>query len=151
MKLETLNIPALPELSKAELTHKANSLAGFVLDGHIDPLDMDIRLKAMSEIIDMTRKVIKPNLIAKVERDNTKELQGCKIALKNGNITLDYNFDSEYVMLKEALAARKELLDMAYDMSLKGLQSFHPETGEVTTVVPVKTFGDMVISYTFKK
>lgn len=151
MKLETLNIPALLDLSKADFQSKANQISDLVLDGFIDPLDMDIRLKAMSEIIDIARKTIKPNLIAKVERDHTKEIQGCKIALRNGSEILDYEFDAEYVKLKQSLAARKELLDLAYDMKLKGLEAFHPETGEVTTVVPVKSYTASSISYTFKK
>lgn len=151
MTLETLNLHALPELSKSELTHKANTLAGFVLDGHVDPLDMDIRLKAMSEIIDITRKIIKPNLISKVERDNTKELQGCKISLRNGSCILDYEKDHEYEMIKAKLSLRKELLDMSYNMKLKGLQSFNPETGEIIISVPVKSYSDSSISYTFKK
>ena len=151
MKLDNLNLPALQDLSKADFNLKANQLAALVEDGFIDALDMDIRLKAMIEVIEIARKTIKPLLVAKVERDGTKDLYGCKIALKNGNKLLDYCSDGEYNSIKERLAQRKELLDMAYSIGLKGIQSTHPETGEIIKIIPVKSYGEDSISYTFKK
>jgi len=139
------------DLTKSFFENKADDLFLEVAEGHVDVLETDMQLKAMSEVIDLTRKKIKPLLVAKIERDNTKELFGCKIALRNGTTLLDYSTDAEYEALKKSLSDRKELLDMAYDMSLKGLRAFDPISGEQIDVVGVKSHGDGAVSYTFKK
>ena len=151
MEITTLNLPQIGELSKAIFEEKAAQAANLVHEGHIYPKDLFIQLSAMGFIIDLTLDKIKSSAIAQHENEKNKKYDGVQVKHTQGHDILDYDSDDEYTRLKAKLKARKEVLDAARVMHLKGLIAFDEGTGEQIEPPKVKNTTKESLACIFNK
>jgi len=129
-------------VSIGNLVYEAKKL---ILSGDENPLDIEIRLKAMEELVKQLRgdAEIKAAVIAEAEKyGKSFEYRGCKISVREAGVKYDYasTQDSEWAILE---AQSKEIAEKKKARE-KFLQSIPPEgtvsptTGE-QIFAPAKT------------
>ena len=99
-----------------------------ILSGDHNPLDIEVRLKAMEELVKQLRgdPEVKAAVIAEAEKyGKSFEYMGCKISVREGGVKYDYagTGDSEWAILD---AESKEIAEKKKDRE-KFLQSIPPE------------------------
>ena len=108
-----------------------------ILSGDHNPLDIEIRLKAMEELVKQLRgdAEIKAAVIAEAEKyGKSFEYGGCKINIREGGVKYDYaaTGDSEWAIL-EAQAkeiGEKKKMREKFLQSIPPSGTVSPETGE---------------------
>ena len=111
-----------------------------LLNGDYNPLDVEIQLKAMEEVIKQLRADadIKNAVIAEAEKyGKSFEHRGCKISIREGGVKYDYagTQDSEWALLE---AEAKEIAEKKKARE-KFLQALPPE-GTVSPVTGEQIF-----------
>lgn len=135
------------ELSKSNITSLALRLLEPFENGEKTAIEMDMQLKFVEETIKKSREKINGFVLASNIAKGT-EIQGCKIATKEGYAQLNYEEDCKYYVLKEQLAYRKQELDNSFKTKHEVVDL---ETGEIIPKVSVKGYTKDSVSYTFKK
>ena len=108
-----------------------------ILSGDHNPLDIEIRLKAMEELVKQLRgdTETKAAVIAEAEKyGKSFEYGGCKISIREGGVKYDYaaTGDSEWAIL-EAQAkeiGEKKKMREKFLQSIPPAGTVSPETGE---------------------
>ena len=102
----------------------------YVRSGDIDPLEVELYLKAMDNIVSSVRKDMYYKEAVEAEADKYPEkkipIQGC-IVEKSSRSTMDYSTDQEWCSMNKDLKARETML--------KSLEKemVDPDTGVVAT------------------
>lgn len=121
-------------VSIGNLVYEAKKL---ILSGDENPLDIEIRLKAMEELVKQLRgdAEVKAAVIAEAEKyGKSFEYKGCKISIREAGVKYDYasTQDSEWAILEsqskeigEKKKAREKFLQ-----SIPPTGTVSPETGE---------------------
>lgn len=151
MQLKSLNLPELAEITKSVILDKAEQIVSIVVSENASAIEMDVRLKAMEEVIDIARKKIKPMVLSEMGANKSIDVAGTKISQMAGRVLYDYESDSAYKTIKEKLDKRKALLDMAIKATQSGVSCFDEESGEVVISPIVKSTSEDTIKYEFKK
>ncbi len=101
-----------------------NEVIGLILDGQVDPLEMELRLRAMEKAIkDIRGDVRVKNAVMDVAPEyNKQEFMGAGITITERK-TADYSNDPVHTTLKAELKAREALL--------KATKGVDPNTGEI--------------------
>ena len=134
------------ELSKSNILTLATKLLEPFENGEKTAIEMDMQLKFIEETIKKSREQINGFVLAS-NFSKGFEINGCKIANKEGYVQLNYDDDKTYLQLKTLLAERKELLDNAF----KSNHNIVTDEGEVIPKVSIKGYTKDSVSYTFKK
>lgn len=138
-------IKLMPE-TKAQQQTFANQLLQSVLNGEINPIDMDILLKSIEETIKIVRSndKFKDYLIDEMYKysEKTIDFATCEIT-KTSRVIFNYAEDSVYSELKDKLKAREDLLKLAFKQPV-----VDGETGE--QVEPVTRKESEYLRYKFK-
>lgn len=111
-------------ITKSVISDIVEEAVNAVKEGHIDPMEAAIRLKANEEILKDIRKQL-DDLILSTADDYAKGdriVQGVEFNVVNGRKAYDFSDDAEWADLKAKLKAREEYL--------KAKPQFDPETGE---------------------
>jgi hypothetical protein len=139
---QSIDLLGSKELSKSNITAISNKIVTELETK--SALEVDLQLKFIEEIVKDARGKINPYVLKAVS-SNT-EINGCKIAYKNGYAQLDYEQDSEYLSLKNALSRRKEWLDLSFKSSEEIVVD-----SEIVPKVGVKSYTKDSVTYAFKK
>lgn len=130
--MEGLILQTPSELTKANAEVVADSI---IAQGMENPVDMMVKIKYMTTIIDSVKDGIKERFKDEMFRQPGGRLtmHGADIVYQSGYDEADYEQDAEYCKLKEAFDARKALLKAAF-------KAKHPivdeSTGETIPVLP---------------
>jgi hypothetical protein len=126
-------------IDKAEIEAFVNHVTAEVMEGHVDPLSVHIRckavVKALEAIIELTEEVAK-NTAATYGKGEFK-FHGASVQLREPRDMPDFTQDPAWVELNERIKARQELIKTAFKMASTAA-IVDPNTGEVVPVVPVK-------------
>jgi hypothetical protein len=133
--------------TKSELMELSDEIVSPVLNNETYALNLDVKLKAMADVISDARSKIKYKV--KEEVSEIKSVYGVAVSLRNGYAVLDFSKDKEYALLEQQLKERKELLTQAFKLHEKG-QVLMDENSEQIPVVPVKSYTEDSIVYSIK-
>ena len=126
-------------IDKAEIEAFVNHVTAEVMDGHVDPLSVHIRckavVKALEAIIELTEEVAKDS--AATYGKGEFKFHGASVQLREPREMPDFTQDPGWVELNERIKARQELIKTAFKMASTAA-IVDPNTGEVVPVVPVK-------------
>ena len=126
-------------IDKAEIEAFVNHVTAEVMDGHVDPLSVHIRckavVKALEAIIELTEEVAKDT--AATYGKGEFKFHGASVQLREPRDVPDFTQDPAWVELNERIKARQELIKTAFKMASTAA-IVDPNTGEVVPVVPVK-------------
>ena len=126
-------------IDKAEIEAFVNHVTAEVMDGHVDPLSVHIRckavVKALDAIIELTEEVAKDT--AATYGKGEFKFHGASVQLREPRDMPDFSQDPAWVELNERIKARQELIKTAFKMASTAA-IVDPNTGEVVPVVPVK-------------
>ena len=126
-------------IDKAEIEAFVNHVTAEVMDGHVDPLSVHIRckavVKALEAIIELTEEVAKDS--AATYGKGEFKFHGASVQLREPRDMPDFTQDPGWVELNERIKARQELIKTAFKMASTAA-IVDPNTGEVVPVVPVK-------------
>ena len=119
-------------------------LLQMVMSGEVNPLEMELYLKAMEDVAKKVRsdKGFKEAVIDEAEKYTEKEFRvGNAIVTKSGRSTLDYSDDSEWQRLNNERKDREKML--------KGLskEMVDPDTGEIVKPPTAKYTSFLKIRY----
>ncbi len=144
--MNTLSTITLLPASKKELKDFSGQIINEVLEGNINPLELDARLKYIEELVKTirTNKDVKEcKFIEAKKYGKTFEYANCEIRLSERKV-YDFKQDSEVVRLEKELKARKELLKTVKD----GIIIIDEATGEELQEIPTTT--TEIITYKIK-
>ena len=126
-------------IDRAEIEAFVNHVTAEVMDGHVDPLSVHIRckavVKALEAIIELTEEVAKDT--AATYGKGEFKVHGASVQLREPRDMPDFSQDPAWVELNERIKARQELIKTAFKMASTAA-IVDPNTGEVVPVVPVK-------------
>ena len=126
-------------IDKAEIEAFVNHVTAVVMDGHVDPLSVHIRckavVKALESIIERTEELAKDT--AATYGKGEFKFHGASVQLREPRDMPDFTQDPAWVELNERIKARQELIKTAFKMASTAA-IVDPNTGEVVPVVPVK-------------
>ena len=126
-------------IDKAEIEAFVNHVTAEVMEGHVDPLSVHIRckavVKALEAIIELTEEVAKDS--AATYGKGEFKFHGASVQLREPRDMPDFTQDPGWVELNERIKARQELIKTAFKMASTAA-IVDPNTGEVVPVVPVK-------------
>ena len=126
-------------IDKAEIEAFVNHITAEVMEGHVDPLSVHIRckavVKALEAIIELTEEVAKDS--AATYGKGEFKFHGASVQLREPRDIPDFTQDPGWVELNERIKARQELIKTAFKMASTAA-IVDPNTGEVVPVVPVK-------------
>ena len=126
-------------IDKAEIEAFVNHVTAEVMDGHVDPLSVHIRckavVKALEAIIELTEEVAKDT--AATYGKGEFKFHGASVQLREPRDMPDFTQDPAWVELNERIKARQELIKTAFKMASTAA-IVDPNTGEVVPVVSVK-------------
>lgn len=111
-------------ITKSVISDIVEEAVSAVKEGHIDPMEVAIRVKANEEILKDIRKQL-DDLILSTAEDYAKGdriINGVEFNVVNGRKAYDFSDDAEWADLKAKLKAREEYL--------KARPQFDAETGE---------------------
>ena len=122
--MELINLIDEQIITKSVIADIVEEAVNAVKEGHIDPMEAAIRLKANEEILKDIRKQLDDLIIDQAEQYAKGErfLQGVEFNVVNGRKAYDFSDDAEWTELKAKIKAREEYL--------KARPGFDPETGE---------------------
>lgn len=125
--LELVKIIPSTVQQQTDLTRRFISMA---TSGDINPIEVELYLKALESVIDNVRKDIDYKYAVNSEADKYSEKKfsvGSALVERSSKTTYDYSQDSTWAELKKKLSEREAML--------KGLPSemVDPETGEIAT------------------
>ena len=141
--LETIKL--LPA-SKKDLKAFATKIINSVLEGDVNPLELDVRLKYIEELIKTIRKdkAVKELTFEEAQKyGKTFDFANCEIRLSS-RTTLNFKEDSEVLRLETELKARKELIKSVKD----GIAIIDEDTGE--QIQTVSSSSTEIITYKIK-
>ena len=141
--LETIKL--LPA-SKKDLKAFATKIINSVLEGDVNPLELDVRLKYIEELIKSIRKdkAVKELTFEEAQKyGKTFDFANCEIRLSS-RTTLNFKEDSEVLRLETELKARKELIKSVKD----GIAIIDEDTGE--QIQTVSSSSTEIITYKIK-
>ena len=113
----------LPQ-KNTEVNQFVNDVIGEILEGNVNPLEMEIRLRIIEKAVTAIRKDIRVKnvVMEEAERYHNQDFKGALIKVGTRK-TADYSADSQWCMLRAQLKARETLL--------KECNGSDPDTGEV--------------------
>jgi|TARA_R100001530_G_scaffold135631_1_gene113332 hypothetical protein len=113
----------LPQ-KNTEVNQFVNDVIGEILEGNVNPLEMEIRLRIIEKAVTAIRKDIRVKNVVMEEADkyHNQDFKGALIKVGTRK-TADYSADSQWCMLRAQLKARETLL--------KECNGSDPDTGEV--------------------
>jgi hypothetical protein len=127
-------IKQMPE-NKAQIKTFVNSVKDEILLGWNNPLELDLRLKIMEEIIKAIRKdeEIQEAVILEADKyqEKTINIYGCEVQKRNAT-TYDYSTCNDYVLedlQKKADEASKELKERQEFLKHLKTPVYNPESG----------------------
>ena len=137
-------------IDRAEIEAFVNHVTAEVMDGHVDPLSVHIRckavVKALEAIIELTEEVAKDS--AATYGKGEFKFHGASVQLREPRDMPDFTQDQVCVEITERLKARQELVKTAFKMA--GTAAIvDPNTGEVVPVLPMKP-NKTTLTVTFK-
>ena len=141
--LETIKL--LPA-SKKDLKAFATKIINSVLEGDVNPLELDVRLKYIEELIKSIRKdkAVKELTFEEAQKyGKTFDFANCEIRLSS-RTTLNFKEDSEVLRLETELKARKGLIKSVKD----GIAIIDEDTGE--QIQTVSSLSTEIITYKIK-
>lgn len=111
-------------ITKSVISDIVEEAVNAVKEGHIDPMEAAIRLKANEEILKDIRKQLDDLILSTAEdyEKGDRIINGVEFNVVNGRKAYDFSDDAEWADLKAKLKAREEYL--------KAKPQFDPETGE---------------------
>ena len=126
-------------IDRAEIEAFVNHVTAEVMEGHVDPLSVHIRckavVKALEAIIELPEEVAKDT--AATYGNGEFKFHGERVQLREPRDMPDFTQDPAWVELNDRLKARQELIKTAFKMASTAA-IVDPNTGEVVPVVPVK-------------
>ena len=126
-------------IDRAEIEAFVNHVTAEVMNGHVDPLSVHIRckavVKALEAIIELTEEVAKDT--AATYGKGEFKFHGASVQLREPRDMPGFTQDPAWVELNDRLKARQELIKTAFKMASTAA-IVDPNTGEVVPVVPVK-------------
>lgn len=132
--MNALSTVAIMPTTKAEIVTFVKGAKEEILSGNYNPIDIEIQLKAMEEMIKALRsdKEIKEYLTDELSRNGGK-YESSKATITTRNSTrYDYSADTKWIDLKEAennmAEARKEREKMLQNLTE---EMADPQTGEI--------------------
>jgi hypothetical protein len=118
-------------------THTINLLEDFILtqvtaveNGNLNPLDLKIALKRLSELIEGVDSQIKPLVQQEARKWHLQDYNGYRIEYMESGGRYSYDHIPEIVTLKNELKEREKLHQLAYKNMNQGL-FINEVTGEV--------------------
>jgi hypothetical protein len=105
-------IKQLPE-TKAELVLFSSKVKESILNGDINPIEIDVRLKFLEELINSIRKDkdVKDLIVSEIHKyEKTFNYRDKAIITISERSSYDYTNDCVYTELKEKIKARENLL-----------------------------------------
>lgn len=166
-----LTILSEKELTKERMDTLVSRVESEVQNGHIDPLELHIKARYISDLTSRISDFAKPLAVDKALEYNKEDrnLAGASFFTRNSADVLDYESDQEYqkikdqvkemedlvfqdpgyIALKESLKDREEKLKKAHKMADDG-HMFMDENAEVVEPPKVKSFGKTSIVVQFK-
>ena len=149
-ELTTKNILSLFDTNKAQRASFAEGVIQSVNDGLINPLDLQVQLKCMADIISKIQD--NPDYRDALQTEAAKygrgrhEFHNCTFEVKATAGKYDYSHDAEWSRLKEHIKAREAFLK-----NLTEGMDFVTGEGEVVRVEPAKyTPGSDAVFITLK-
>ena len=137
-------------IDRAEIEAFVNHVTAEVMDGHVDPLSVHIRckavVKALEAIIELTEEVAKDS--AATYGKGEFKFHGASVQLREPRDMPDFTQDPTWVELNERIKARQELIKTAFKMASTAA-IVDPNTGEVVPVLPMKP-NKTTLTVTFK-
>jgi|GEM_PF-4278455 hypothetical protein len=128
-------------ISKSSVQQIVNTLATLVTEGFLDPVDLAIRLKALKDICEDTRKAIAPNVLTEIAKGGRAGITKHRATaiLKQTNVSWDFSKTEAWV--KQSAKVEQEKVKLKeLEATLKTLKTtkevVDKETGEVTTEYP---------------
>src|SRR5210317_173042 len=106
--MELINLIDEQIITKSVIADIVEEAVNAVKEGHIDPMEAAIRLKANEEILKDIRKQLDDLIIDQAEQYAKGErfLQGVEFNVVNGRKAYDFSDDAEWVELKAKIKAR---------------------------------------------
>lgn len=127
------------DLSKREINELANQTINKIINGEVDTLDIEIKLKKLEDLIKIIRKneEVKDIIISEAAKyGKSFKFKGCEIKIVSKN-TNDYSNDDIWNIHKKQLKEREELLK---DIK-EGTTVIDSESGEIL-YAPVKKYSE---------
>ena len=137
-------------IDRAEIEAFVNHVTAEVMDGHVDPLSVHIRckavVKALEAIIERTEELAK-DVAANYGKGEFK-FSGASVQLREPRDMPDFTQDDICNEMSAKLKQRQELLKQAFRMNGKAV-IVDPDTGEVVPILPMKP-NKTTLTVTFK-
>src|SRR6476659_5629751 len=106
MQLDLIN----NSIDKKSLENISEALLIKVMDGDLNPLELNIRAKALIKCLEDAIKKTEKFAVEEAEKyGKGSELLGVKFSISESGNRLDYDSDSEYYSIKEKLKKREEV------------------------------------------
>lgn len=129
--------------TKSEITAAVTNIKGEILSGNHNPLELDLYLKKMEEVIKGVRddKEVKAVVLSELEKytEKTVEFANCQISkVSRGTYDYDLCADPELTDLeREALRVKEALTDrQKFLQALKNELTIVTPDGEIRTIYP---------------
>lgn len=123
--------------TKKEISISANNIAELVREGHLDPIELLVRMEATKALCEETRALIEPQVLELVTRTKEPLSWGqAKIEAAEVGVKYDYSANDEWNKLKAqetAIADKRKLLEDQLKKIPAGKVLVDEDTGETLT------------------
>lgn len=140
LRSELFSIPK----DKADLEYKSNMISELILDGNLNPIEVEINLKKFEDLASSVRKKTRENLLSTLDKypEKTISVFGADIT-RSSRSTYDYSTcnDSELQELQAQLDKLNEKVKKRQEMlkHIDPLTAVNPETGEYLCPPSIKS------------
>lgn len=140
------------ELTKANLKADSSAIINSVKEGLLNPLDVFLQAKYLNELTKSILEGIKDETLNEIDlytaKDRTK--YGIEFSRRAGYEKLNYEVDTEYLVLKTKLKAREALLKNARVLQKQNIITVAEDEGDVIVAPPVQSYISDSIIIKFK-
>ena len=156
MNLQQISINSIIP-SKENIKTVSESLIVAVQDGHIDPLELVVKLAAIQEVCEQVRKGIEDNVLIELSKNNGKAIVfDADVSRKETGVKYDYTMSAawnKFSTEKESIDKKlKDVEKMAKAMPYGSTGSYtDTETGETMEVVSAEKTSKTTFAITLKK
>lgn len=126
--MEVMSVIRLLPASKSQQKDFTNQLLRAIQSGVVNPLEMEVYLKAMEDVVKIVRhdSGFKECLMDEVDKYPEKEFRvGNAVVVKSSRTTYDYSDDSVWADIKSKLTEREKMLKNI------GQEMADPDSGEI--------------------
>lgn len=146
------------EFSKAEIVSSSNKIIEYIENGDIDPIELFIQMKRISEIMSLAMKSEKvtSDLIDAVERHakTDREFYGVDLQIRNGIAKWDFSSDPEWSEIQDQidnLTKKKRLIEKSLKANHEAHRSSITEDGEISDTSNIKCIpAKQIVAIRFK-